>query len=255
MDGRLTDKVAIITGAASGIGAESARVFAAHGASVVVADVNAAGAAAVAGEITNAGGQALAVTVDVRDPAQVQRMVTAAVEHFARLDILFANAGIGRGGTVVDLTVQAFDDLIAVNVRGPFLCAKYAVPAIAATGGGSIVFTASELALVGSPENPAYCASKAALIGMAKAMALDHAHQGIRVNCICPGAVDTPMLRASIQAAPDPAEDEADIIRRMPLGRIGTVEEIAKAALFLASDESSFVTGTALVVDGGWTAR
>lgn len=255
MDGRLTDKVAIITGGASGIGAESARVFAAQGARVVVADINTTGAQAIATEINEGGGQSLGVTADVRDPKQVEEMVGATLARFGRLDILFANAGVSGHGTVVDLSLEQFDALIAVNLRGPFLCSKHAVPPMAATGGGSIIFTASELALVGSPESPAYCASKAGLIGMARAMALDHAQQGIRVNCICPGAVYTPMLRASFQAAPDPQEDEADIIRRMPLGRIGTVEEIAKAALFLASDESSFMTGTALVVDGGWTAR
>lgn len=255
MEQRLSGKVALITGAASGIGAESARAFAANGAKVVVADRNASAAATVAAEISRSGAEAIGVAVDVRVPEDVERAVHAAIDHFGRLDILFANAGIGHHGTVVELSMDDFDDLIAVNLRGPFLCAKHAVPHIVAAGGGSIIFTASELALVGSPGNPAYCASKAGLIGMARAMALDHAVQGIRVNCICPGAVYTPMLLASFQSAEDPEEDEADIIRRMPLGRIGTVAEIANAALFLASNESSFVTGTALVVDGGWTAR
>ena len=142
--------------------------------------------------------------------------------------------------------------MLDINLRGPFLCARYAIPHIAAAGGGAVIFTASELALVGSPGSPAYCASKAGLIGMARAMALDHAPQGIRVNCLCPGATDTPMLRRSFERADDPAADEADVVRRMPLGRLGTVDELARAALFLASDDASFVTGTALVVDGGW---
>ncbi|RIK41729.1 MAG: short-chain dehydrogenase [Chloroflexi bacterium] len=255
MAGRLEGRVAVITGGGSGIGAASARAFAAEGAQVVVADINADAAHAVANDLHIAGSVAIAVPTDVAEANQVQQLLAVAAERFGRLDVLFANAGIGLHGTVVELPLEHFDRLIAVNLRGPFLCAKYGVPLLAQSGGGSIIFTASELALVGSPENPVYCATKAGLIGMARAMALDHAAQGIRVNCICPGAVYTPMLAASFAVAPDPAEDEADIIRRMPLGRIGTAEEIAKAALFLASDDSAFMTGTALVVDGGWTAR
>lgn len=255
MAGRLAGKVAIITGAASGIGAASARRFAAEGARVALGDLNQAGLNDVGLDIQRAGGEALTLETNVSEPAQVEQLVNAAVERFGRLDILFANAGVGGGGTVVDIPLEDVDRVLSVNLRGPLVCARYAIPHIAASGGGSVIFTASELALVGSLGNAAYCASKAGLIGMARAMALDHAPQGIRVNCVCPGAIDTPMLRHSIDSAPDPAADEADIIRRMPLGRIGRVEEIANAALFLASDESSFVTGTALVADGGWTAR
>lgn len=252
---RLSGKVALITGGASGIGAATARLFAAEGARVALGDVDQAGLNDVGLVIRDAGGEALTLVADVSNSAQVAELVDATVKTFGRLDILFANAGIGRGGTVVDLPLEAFDEIVAVNLRGPFLCARHAIPHIAAAGGGAVLMTASELALVGSPGNAVYCASKAALIGMARAMALDHAPQRIRVNCICPGAVETPMLRASIDRAVNPAADEADIIARMPLGRIGKAHEIARAALFLASDDASFVTGTAMVVDGGWTAR
>ena len=252
MAGRLAGKVALITGAASGIGAASARLFAAEGARVALADLNGPGLDAVAAEIARAGGEALPVPTDVSQATQVAALVEAAVGRFGRLDVLFANAGISGRGLVPELPEEQFERVLAVNLRGPFLCAKYAIPHLVAAGGGSIVFTASELALVGSPGGAAYCASKAALIGMARAMALDHAAQGIRVNCLCPGATDTPLLWGGKL---DRAAEEADIVARMPLGRVGRVEEIARAALFLAGDDSSFVTGTALVADGGWTAR
>ena len=253
--GRLAGKVAIITGAASGIGEASAHLFAAEGARLVLADVDAAALERVARGIEPAGGTALAVRTDVADDAQVAAMVATALERYGRLDVLFANAGVSGPGTVDEIALADLDRVLGVNLRGSFLCARHAVPALARSGGGSIVFTASELALVGSPGSAAYCASKAALIGLARAMALDHAPQGIRVNCVCPGATDTPMLRRSMAREPDPAADEADTIRRLPLGRLGRPEEIARAALFLAGDDASFVTGTALVADGGWTAR
>jgi NAD(P)-dependent dehydrogenase (short-subunit alcohol dehydrogenase family) len=255
MAGRLAGKVALITGAASGIGAASARLFAAEGAQVALGDRNQAGLNDVGLDIHHAGGEALTFETNVGDAAQIEQLVEATIAQFGRLDILFANAGIGGSGTVVDIPIEDFERVLDINLRGPFLCARYAIPHIAAAGGGSVIFTASELALVGSPGSPAYCASKAGLIGMARAMALDHAPQGIRVNCLCPGATDTPMLRASFERADDPVADEADVVRRMPLGRLGTVEELARAALFLASEDASFITGTALVVDGGWTAR
>jgi len=254
-DGRLAGKVAIITGAASGIGAASARLFAAEGASLVLADVDADALARVARSVEQAGGAAVGVRTDVADDAQVAAMVATVLERFGRLDVLFANAGVSGPGTVDQIALADLDRVLGVNLRGSFLCARHAVPAMIRSGGGAIVFTASELALVGSPGSAAYCASKAALIGLARAMALDHAPQRIRVNCVCPGATDTPMLRRSMAREPDPAADEADIVRRLPLGRLGRPEEIARAALFLASDDASFVTGTALVVDGGWTAR
>ncbi len=255
MAGRLEGKVAVITGAASGIGAASARLFAAEGAQLALGDVDAGRLNALAEEIDRRGGVAIASLVDTSDEAQVRALFDDALARYGQLDVLFANAGISGEGQVPDLAKADFDRVVAVNLGGAFLCAKYAVPAMRQSGGGSIIFTASELALVGSPGNAAYCASKSALLGLARAMALDHAPDGIRVNCLCPGATDTPMLRASMARSGDPAADEADILRRLPLGRLARPEEIARAALFLASDDASFVTGTALVVDGGWTAR
>ena len=252
MADRLAGKVAIITGAASGIGATSARLFAAEGAALGLADTDADRLAALAAEIVAAGGRVIARPTDVSDSASVAALVAATVDRFGRLDICFANAGIGGGGLVADLPEETFDRVVAVNLKGAFLCAKHAMPHLLAAGGGSLIFTASELALVGSPQNAAYCASKAGLIGMARALAIDHGAQGVRVTCLCPGATDTPMLWRGVA---DRAEEEASLAARMPLGRIGRPDEIARAALFLASDDSSFVTGTALVVDGGWTTR
>lgn len=253
MAGRLDGKVAIVTGAASGIGAESARVFAREGAKVALADRNHAMLDQVTREITKSGGTAIAVDTDVEDEASIQRLVDQTVDEFGALHVMYANAGISGRFDLETVTTDEFDRVVRVNLRGPFLCAKYAVPKIADSGGGSVIFTASELALVGSPGASVYSASKAGLIGMARGLALDYAQAGIRFNCICPGAVDTPMLWGEEEGERE--EIEADISSRMPLGRVGRPEEIAKSALYLASDDSSFVTGHALVVDGGWTVR
>lgn len=253
MSGRLDGKVAIITGAASGIGAASARLFAQEGAKVTLADRNHELLDEVVRDISSTGATAIGIGTDVADEASIQRMVEQTVEEFGALHIMYANAGISGRFILESVTAEEFDRVINVNLRGPFFCARYAVPAIANSGGGSVLFTASELALVGSPNASVYSASKAGLIGMARGLALDYADAGIRFNCICPGAVDTPMLWGEEKGERN--EIEADISSRMPLGRVGQPEEIAKSALYLASDDSSFVTGHALVVDGGWTVR
>lgn len=252
MAGRLAGKVAIITGAASGIGYASALRFAEEGARVVLADIAADGLHNAVERITQAGGQAVGWQTDVSDAEQVAALVEAAIEHYGRLDVMFSNAGIAYRESIVDMEPESFDRVIGINLRGGFLCAKYAVPHMIAAGGGSIIFTASELAFIGASKGAAYCASKAALLGLARAIALDHAPDNIRVNCLCPGPVDTPLLWSEKD---DPEEYARGIAERMPFGRIGTAEEMAHAALFLASDESSFMTGTPLVVDGGVTAR
>ncbi len=253
MAGRLEGKVAIVTGAASGIGAESARVFAAEGAHVALADRNGQLLEQVTSEISSSGARAIAVPTDVADEVSVKNLVQQTVSEFGALNIVYANAGISGRFDLESVTAEEFDRVIQVNLRGPFFCAKYAVPRMIESGGGSVIFTASELALVGSPNASVYSASKAGLIGMARGLALDYAEAGIRFNCICPGAVDTPMLWGEEKGERD--EIEADISSRMPLGRVGRPDEIAKSALYLASDDSSFVTGHALVVDGGWTVR
>jgi NAD(P)-dependent dehydrogenase (short-subunit alcohol dehydrogenase family) len=250
---RLNGKTAIITGAASGIGAETARLFAAEGANVALADRNEELLKQVVDEITGRGGSAIGVTVDVADESSIRNMVARTVEKFGGLNILYANAGISGRFELETLTTDVFDRVINVNLRGGLFCAKHAVPNIVKAGGGSVIFTASELAIVSSPNASVYSASKAGLIGMARGLALDYAAENVRFNCICPGATDTPMLWREEKG--DRAAAEADIVSRMPLGRVGRVDEIAKAALFLASDDSSFITGHALVVDGGWTVR
>ncbi len=192
------------------------------------------------------------MVVDVSKSDDVVRMVQETVGRFGRLDVMFSNAGISSRHTVVEMPEEDFDRVIAVNLRGGFLCAKHAIPRMLATGGGSLIFTASELALVGTENAAAYCAAKTGLVGMMRAIAVDHAAQGIRVNCLCPGPVDTPLLHGN---RADPEAHAQSIIERMPVKRIGTVDELARAALFLASDDSSFMTGTTLVMDGGVTAQ
>lgn len=250
---RLDGKVAIVTGGGSGIGAASARLFAAEGARVGICDVDASGLDAVVREIVGSGGEAFGQVADVSDLAQVAGFVEAVVARFGGLHVLFSNAGISGNGTVVELSEDGFDRTIAVNLRGAFLCSKYAIPQMERAGGGSIIFTASELALKGSRRNAAYTASKAGLIGMARSMALDHAEAKIRVNVLCPGPVDTPMLRRSIERHADSAAYEQTIVDETPLG-IGSADEIAQVALFLASDASSYMTGSTVVADGGATA-
>jgi NAD(P)-dependent dehydrogenase (short-subunit alcohol dehydrogenase family) len=247
----LAGKVAIVTGAGSGIGRASALRFAAEGASVLAADLRGPKVEETVAMIESDGGVAAPCVADVADAADAERMVAAAVDAFGALDALFNNAGTIRPGTAVNLSPEDWDLVMAVNVRSVFLGAKYAVPAIAARGGGAIVSTASVSGLSGDPANVVYSASKAAVINLTRSLAVDHARQQIRVNCICPGAVDTPPVGRML-ADPD-ARARAE--RSHPLGRIGRPEDIAAAAVWLCSDESSWITGHALVVDGGLTAQ
>jgi NAD(P)-dependent dehydrogenase (short-subunit alcohol dehydrogenase family) len=252
--GALDAKRALITGGASGIGRATALLFAREGAAVAVADLDDARAQAVARLIANEGWPALAIACDVSRAADCRRAVQETVDAFGGLDILFNNAGIIRRADVVDTTEEEWDRVMAVNVRSVFLMGKYAVPVMAAGGGGVIVNTASGWGLVGGRKAASYCASKAAVVNLTRAMALDHGAQQIRVNCICPGDTDTAMLRSEARQL---GVAEADFLAGAadrPLRRIGTPEDIARAVLYLASDASSFVTGTALVVDGGGLA-
>ncbi|MEV4163035.1 SDR family NAD(P)-dependent oxidoreductase [Nonomuraea dietziae] len=250
----LEGKIAIVTGGASGIGRATALTFAREGARVVVADIDGPGAEATVEQIAAVAGDkaAVAVRADVSDSDDCRRIVQTALDTFGALHVLFNNAGIIRRTTALDLDVEEWDRVMAVNVRSVFLMCKHAIPAM--TEGGSIVNTGSGWGLKGGGNAISYCASKAAVVNMTRALAIDHARAGIRVNSVNPGDTDTPMLRDEArQLGEDWAAFQTDAADR-PMGRSGTPDEIAQAVLFLASDAASYITGSALVVDGGGLA-
>jgi NAD(P)-dependent dehydrogenase (short-subunit alcohol dehydrogenase family) len=250
----LTGKIALITGAASGIGRATALLFAREGATIAIADINQQAGVAVAGEVIQNGNKAIFEPADVTQAADCQRVVERTIRDFGSIHILFNNAGIIRRASVPELSEEDWDQVMAVNVKSIFLMSRQAIPVMVKAGGGSIINTASGWGLVGGPRAAAYCASKGAVVLLTKAMAIDHGPQKIRVNCICPGDTDTVMLRNEAQQLGEREDHFLAESARRPLGRIGKPEEIAHAALYLASDASSFVTGTALVVDGGGLA-
>ena len=251
---QLEGKVALITGSGSGIGRATALLFAREGAAVAVVDLDESRAQAVAREIEGEGGQAIAVRCDVSQAADCLRAVRDTVAAFGGLDILFNNAGIIRRASVLEISEDDWDRAMAVNVKSIYLMSKYAIPVIAKAGGGAIVNTGSGWGLVGGRNAVSYCASKGAVVNMTRAMALDHAAQKIRVNCVCPGDTDTGMLRSEAQQLGATAEVFLAEAADRPLRRVGRPEDIAQAVLYLASEASSFVTGTTLVVDGGGLA-
>ena len=252
--GRVARKVTLITGAASGIGRATALLFAREGAELVLADVNADAGQRVVDQITKSGGRAFFEGIDVTRAADCQRLVERAIREFGRIDILFNNAGIIRRATVLDLSEDDWDRVMAVNVKSIYLLSREVIPHMQKARGGTIINTSSGWGVTGGAKAAVYCASKGAVVLLTKAMAVDHGPQKIRVNCICPGDTDTSMLREEAwQLADENSRFLAEAAKR-PLGRVGTPEEIAQAALYLASDASSFVTGTALVVDGGGLA-
>jgi len=250
----LAGRVALVTGGAAGIGRAIAGRLAGAGAAVVVFDRDEPGARGAADALGSAGRSALAVAGDVTCAGDAERAVAAARDGFGRLDVLVNNAGIIRRATVVEMDEADWDRVMAVNVKSVFLFARAAVPVMAAAGGGVIVNVSSGWGLVGGRRAAAYCASKGAVVQLTRALALDHAAEGVRVCAVCPGDTDTAMLR---DEASQLGEREADFLAdaaRRPLGRIGRPDDIAQAVLYLASDAASFVTGTTLVVDGGGLA-
>jgi NAD(P)-dependent dehydrogenase (short-subunit alcohol dehydrogenase family) len=249
---RLNDKVAVITGAGAGIGAATAELFAREGARVAVADYDANAAGTVAKRI---GAQAVALTADVRKSADAKAMIDSAVKAFGRIDILVNNAGRGILGTVVTTTEEDWDDIMAVNLKGVFLCSKHAIPVMKANGGGAIVNVASTVSAVGIPDRAAYVASKGGVAALTRAMALDHVADNIRVNSVAPGVIWSNYYDKMMQQVPDPEAFKKGLQDRAPMGRIGEPKDVASAILYLASDESCFVTGSMMTMDGGYTAR
>ncbi len=275
MAGRVEGRVALITGGGSGIGEATAMRFSEEGAKVVVVDINAASAQRVADNINASGGQASAFTADVADEAATKAMIKHAVDTYGRLDILHNNATALEVGAVKDLTLEGWNKTLAVNVTAPFLATKHALPIMIAQGGGAIVNTASISGTGGDYGMSAYNAGKAAVINFTRSAAIENARFGVRMNCVCPGAIDTPAIQSMTGSGKAPlphvslagkgelpkvsAEISQQIRERMmnahPIGRLGLPIEIANTVLFLASDEASFITGAAYIVDGGLTAH
>lgn len=251
---RLANKVALITGGTSGIGRATALLFAQEGTRVAITGRNEVRGQEVVEEIARAGGTAIFIRSDVRFAEECRRAVEETLRAFGRLDILFNNAGVYYPHTVPDSTEEEWDLTLDINLKGTYLMSKFALPTMIAQGSGVIVNNASGWGLVGGNKAAAYCASKGGVVLLTKAMAVDHSRQGIRVNCICPGDVDTPMLLEDARLRGLAWEAYLASASNRPMGRIGRPEEIAKAVLFLASDDASFMTGAALVVDGGGTA-
>ena len=249
--GALRGKVALVTGGASGIGRATAALFAQEGARVAIFDRDGRSGRRVAAEILAAGGEAVFLQGDVTKALHCRRAVQRTVARFGRLDILFNNAGIIRRAAVPDTTEAEWDRTMATNVKSVFLLSKYAIPVMVRSGGGVIVNTASGWGLAGGARAAAYCASKGAVVNLTRAMAVDHGPEHIRVNCVCPGDTDTPMLRGEARQLGTPVGTFLAESARRPLGRLARPGEVARAVLYLASDASSFVTGAALIVDGG----
>jgi NAD(P)-dependent dehydrogenase (short-subunit alcohol dehydrogenase family) len=255
---RLNDKVAVITGAAGGQGQAAARLFAEEGARLVVSDIDKEGAEKTAQEIRDAGGEAIALRTDVSREKDVAEMIRVAVDEFGTVNILFNNAGVGYSAadrltmaSVVDTPEEDWDAVLAINLKGAAMGCKHAIPIMVENGGGAIVNNASINALVALSGADAYTAAKGGIVALTRVLAVDWGPRGVRVNCICPGGVDTAMI------APAIADEEvlSIMLESTPLGRLARPEEIARVALFLASDEASYMNGAIVPVDGGWTAH
>jgi meso-butanediol dehydrogenase/(S,S)-butanediol dehydrogenase/diacetyl reductase len=252
---KLNARVAIVTGAGSGIGKTTAQLLAEQGASVVVVDCNRDAGEQVAAEIVAGGRTAIFCYADVSRELDVQNMVQCALENFAGVDVLVNNAAIQIMAKLVDTSEADWNSVHNVNLKGVFLGCKHAIPAMIRRGGGSIINVASVLGFVGDPDLAAYCAAKGGVIALTRVAALTYGPQRVRVNCICPGDVETPMVQAYFEAGPDPAALKKTIFEKYALRRIAAPSEVAQTIAFLASEESSFITGSSLVIDGGLTVK
>jgi NAD(P)-dependent dehydrogenase (short-subunit alcohol dehydrogenase family) len=250
---RMADKVVIVTGACSGIGLSTTRLLAAEGARVMAADVKEASDAL--SELARSSQKVRFFRADASRASEVAAMFEETLTEFGRLDVLVNNAGIDLPKKITDTTATEWDRFMAVNLKSVFLCSRAAIPVMRRQGGGVIVNVASELGLVGGSEIAAYSATKGGVVQLTRAMAVDHAPEAIRVNCVCPGPVDTPLLESIISGSFDPARERQSIIQKTLLKRLARPDEIARVILFLASDDSSYMTGSIVVADGGSTAR
>ena len=251
---QLQGKTAVIAGGAGGIGRATALLFAREGAAVSIVDLNQEAGLAIVQEISAGGGHAIFQRADVSHATDCRHAIEHTAKQFGDIHVLFNNAGIIRRASVVEISEGDWDQVMAVNVKSVFLMSREVIPLMAKAGGGSIINTASGWGLAGGARAAAYCASKGAVVLLTKAMAIDHGRQNIRVNCICPGDTDTAMLRGEARQLGESEDQFLSESAKRPLGRIGKADEIAQAALYLASDASTFVTGTTLVVDGGGLA-
>ncbi len=252
---RLAGKVAVVTGGGSGLGAAAAQRLASESATVIVADIDEDEARRVAIAIADAGGDAEPSTVDVTHEGEVAAMFEAIVEQHGRLDVLVCSAAVETRASVIDTTDAAWRQVLDVNLKGPFLCMKHGLPPIVGTGGGSVILLGSILGAIGSPGYAAYCASKGALVNLAKQAAIEHAADGVRVNVVSPSACETGLFLEMVSKAPDPESIKQMVASRTPMGRLGTEVDVVETIMFLATDDSAYISGTTIPLDGGLAAR